>query len=74
MRMYIDVKIAELSCTKLTAQSTPSMSSRCGSASSRLRMSYQAGIDIPPFRVTGSIGAVGQITCIVISGSHIIGI
>ena len=25
-------------------------------------MSYHAGIDIPPFRVTGSIGAVGQIT------------
>ena len=27
-----------------------------------LRMSYQAGIRIPPFRVTGIDGAVGQIT------------
>ena len=28
-----------------------------------LRMSYQAGIRIPEFRVTGIVGAVGQITC-----------
>ena len=51
------------SLTKLTDQSTPSMSSLFLSASFRLRISYQAGIGIPPLSVTGIMGAVGQMTC-----------